>query len=72
MSNKRSLKAIVWREGENYISQCINVEVSSFGKTKEKAIENLKEALKLYFEDNADGTYLDIKYAEVVDASVYV
>ena len=45
------LKNIVWQEGNHYVAQCLNVEVSSFGSTKEEAISNLTEALELYFED---------------------
>lgn len=47
-------KYIVYKEGDYYVSQCINVDVSSFGKTVEEAINNLKEALELYFEDNEE------------------
>jgi predicted RNase H-like HicB family nuclease len=43
---------IVWKEGKYYVSQCLNVDVSSFGTTKKKALENLNEALELYFEDD--------------------
>ena len=50
----KSLKYIVYKEGEYYVSQCINVDVASFGETIEQAIDNLKEALELYFEDNPD------------------
>ncbi len=46
-----NLKAAVWKEGKQYVSQCLNVDVASFGATKKKAMENLKEALELYFED---------------------
>lgn len=45
------LKNIVWKEGKYYVAQCINVDVSSFGKTKKEALTNLDEALSLYFED---------------------
>ncbi len=48
----KPLKYIVYKEGNYYVSQCLNVDVSSFGKSVEEAIENLKEALELYFEDN--------------------
>ena len=48
---KLNLKNIIWREGKHYVAQCLNVEVSSFGKTKLEAEKNLKEALELYFED---------------------
>lgn len=48
---KIDLKSVVWKEGKYYISQCLDVEVSSFGKTKKEALEMLQEALELYFED---------------------
>lgn len=48
---KLNLKNILWKEGRYYVAQCLNVDVSSFGKTKVEAVRNLKEALELYFED---------------------
>ena len=48
---KLSLKNILWKEGKHYVAQCLNVDVSSFGKTKAEALKNIKEALDLYFED---------------------
>ena len=45
------LKSVVWKEGKYYISQCLEVDVSSFGKTKKEALLMLQDALELYFED---------------------
>ncbi len=45
------LQMIVWREGKYYVAQCLNVDVSSFGKTRTEALKNLREALELYFEE---------------------
>lgn len=45
------LKSVVWKEGKYYISQCLDVDVSSFGKTKKEAMAMLQDALELYFED---------------------
>lgn len=45
------LKSVVWKEGDYYISQCLEVDVSSFGKTKKAAFRNLQDALVLYFDD---------------------
>ncbi len=42
---------IVWKEGEYYVSQCVGNNISSFGNTIEEAIDALKEALELYYED---------------------
>jgi predicted RNase H-like HicB family nuclease len=47
----KTLKYIVQKEGKYYLSQCLNVDVSSFGNTVQEAIDNLNEALLLYFED---------------------
>lgn len=48
---KINLKSVIWKEGEYYISQCLEVDVSSFGKTKKEALNNLQDALELYFKD---------------------
>ncbi len=45
------LKSVVWKEGNYYISQCLDVDVSSFGKSKKEALAMLQDALELYFED---------------------
>ncbi len=48
---KIDLKATIWKEGKYYVSQCLNVDVASFGATKKEALANLEEALQLYFEN---------------------
>jgi len=47
----KTLKYILFKEDKYYVSQCLNVDVSSFGITVQEAIDNLNEALQLYFED---------------------
>ena len=47
---KRPFAATVWREGDWYVSQCLEIDVSSQGATEVEALENLKEALELHFE----------------------
>jgi predicted RNase H-like HicB family nuclease len=42
---------VVWKEGDYYVAQCLNIDVSSFGDKKEEALSNLQEALELYFEE---------------------
>lgn len=49
---KANLQSVVWKEGKYYISQCLDVDVSSFGKTKKEALDMLQDALELYFSDN--------------------
>ena len=45
------LQNVVWKEGKYFVAQCLNVDISSFGKTQKEALVNLDEALELYFED---------------------
>lgn len=47
----RNFETVVWKEGKYFVAQCLNVDISSFGKTKKDALKNLEEALELYFED---------------------
>jgi len=46
-----ALYYLVWQEGKYYVAQCLNVNISSFGETLSVAIKNIKEAVKLYFDD---------------------
>ncbi len=47
---KRPFAASVWREGDWYVAQCLEMDVASQGETEAEALSNLKEALELYFE----------------------
>ena len=47
---KRPFSATVWREGNWFVSQCLDVDVASQGATEEEALANLREALELHFE----------------------
>ncbi len=49
---KMSYATVVWKEKNRYVSQCLDVDVSSFGKTKKEAISMLEEALVLYRENS--------------------
>ncbi|KUO96185.1 type II toxin-antitoxin system HicB family antitoxin [Ferroacidibacillus organovorans] len=51
MSAIRLTSAII-RQGEWFVARCLEVEVTSQGKTLEDALNNLQEALELYFEDH--------------------
>jgi len=46
---KKTFTSIVWQEDKWFIAQCLEVDVASQGKTEEKALENLREALTLHF-----------------------
>ncbi len=45
------LTAAISHEPPWYVARCLEVEVTSQGETVEASLDNLKEALELYFED---------------------
>ena len=47
---KRPFAATVWREGDWYVSQCLELDIASQGGAEEEALANLKEAIELHFE----------------------
>lgn len=56
---------VVWKEGEYFISRCLNVEVSSFGETHAEAVRNLKEAVELYYEDEQTSDFNTVEDVSV-------
>jgi len=47
---KQQFTASVWREGEWFVAQCLEVDVASQGETEQEALHNLREAIELHFE----------------------
>jgi len=48
---KVKVTVLIQKEENWYVSKCLENNVASQGKTIEDAINNLKEALELYYED---------------------
>ena len=46
----QKLTAIIEREGDGYVALCPELDIASQGDTIERARDNLKEALELFFE----------------------
>lgn len=65
--SKIGLKVAIWKEGKYYVAQCLNVDISSFDKTKKEALKNLDEALELYFEDADISDITKIEKPEILD-----
>ena len=53
----RNFKYVVYQEGKYFVSQCLNVDVSSFGKTIDQAVANLKDAVGLYLKDEPASSF---------------
>jgi predicted RNase H-like HicB family nuclease len=61
----REMNYCVYREDEFFVAQCLNVDVSSFGSTRDEAVSNLKEAVELYFEGSSDEDFVMVAEAEI-------
>lgn len=62
---KQTFTASIWREGDLYVAQCLEIDVASQGESEEKAAENLQEALALHFEPPVATTTPHIRTVEV-------
>ena len=69
MAKKVQLKSVVWKEGKYYVGQSLNVDVSSFGKTREEALANLQEAIELRFEDEKATQIAKVERPEIASLS---
>jgi len=61
-----NVQATVWKEGKYYVSQCLNVDVASFGATKKEALVKLEEALALYLEDTRTPALSKVERPDIV------
>lgn len=57
----KAIEVVFYREGDRWIAQALNVDVSSFADSLDEARAAIREALELYFEDEPG--------AEVTEAS---
>ncbi len=44
----KNIHFVIYKEKEFFVSQCLDVDVSSFGATANEAQKNLVEAVELY------------------------
>jgi len=69
----KTIKYVVYKEGKHFVSQCLNVDISSSGSSVQEAVDNLNEALELYFEDgDALKSYLPIKETLLGESRIHV
>lgn len=61
--------AAVTHEGDWQVARCLEVEVASQEHTVDEALANLREALELYFEDEACPRGLEPPIIAIVELS---
>lgn len=66
----KQLHSIVWKEDKWYVAKALEVEVASQGKTEKEALDNLKEALELYFEDQTKIEFAPVRRPKLQDLSI--
>ncbi len=62
---------VAWKEGRHHVAQCLNIDVSSFGKTRTEALKNLREAIELYVEDMPASRITKIEKPSIAVQSVH-
>jgi predicted RNase H-like HicB family nuclease len=68
--SKINLKNVIWKEGKYFVGLCLNINVSSFGKTKKEAVFNLNEAIELYFEDEKNPIFVKVGKPELINSTL--
>jgi len=66
----RTIEVVFYRDGKTWVAQALNVDVSSFGDTREEARSAIKEALELYFEDASAQEIIEVADVAVETLSV--
>ncbi len=67
MSN---IEVVLYREGKVCVAQALNVDVSSFGDTRDEARSAIQEALELYFEDSGSSEVIEVSDVKVETVNV--
>jgi predicted RNase H-like HicB family nuclease len=72
LNNMRNVKYVVYQEGKYFVSQCLNVDVSSFGESFDEAVFNLKDAVELYFKEEQNyHDYIDVGDALIGETTIH-
>ncbi len=66
----KKLHAITWKEGKWYVAKAVEVEVASQGLSEKESLDNLREALELYFDDQDASDIISAKTPKLADLTV--
>ncbi|MEK7092758.1 MAG: type II toxin-antitoxin system HicB family antitoxin [Patescibacteria group bacterium] len=68
----KQFHSVIWKEDSWFIAKTLEVEVASQGKSEKEALNNLKEALELYFEDASKSDITKIEQPKLQDFSIHI
>lgn len=66
----KQLHTIVWKEDDLFVAKALEVEVASQGESEKEALDNLQEALELYFEGNPNSEITSVRDPKLQDISI--
>lgn len=68
----KRVHSVVWKEDKWYVAKALEVEVASQGKSQKEALDNLREALELLFEDQAEVELAPVNKPRLQDVSIHI
>jgi predicted RNase H-like HicB family nuclease len=68
----KRIHSVVWREDSWFVAKALAVEVTSQGKSEREALNNLKEALELYFEDESNIELAPVSKPKLQDIPIQI
>ncbi|OGE29494.1 hypothetical protein A2867_00805 [Candidatus Daviesbacteria bacterium RIFCSPHIGHO2_01_FULL_40_11] len=68
----KKVHSVVWKENKWYVAKALEVEVASQGLSQKEALENLKEALELYFEDQREIELTPVNKPKLQDLAIQI
>ncbi len=71
-TDMKKVHSVVWKENKWYVAKALEVEVASQGLNEKEALANLKEALELYFEDQAKVELAPVNKPKLQDLAIQV
>ncbi|MDO8498478.1 MAG: type II toxin-antitoxin system HicB family antitoxin [bacterium] len=68
----KRIHSVVWKENKWYVAKALEVEVASQGLSEKEALDNLKEALELYFEGKTRVELTPVNRPKLQDLSIHI
>ena len=66
----KTFTVAIQKEDDWFVAKCLENNVASQGKSMDEATDNLREALSLFYEDEAFPVYLPQTYVTTMQVSV--
>lgn len=68
----KKIHSVVWKEDKWYVAKALEIEVTSQGLNEKEALDNLKEALELCFEDQSKVELTPVHQPKLQDLSIQI